>query len=130
MESMEFKCREYLSNVNKYFCKDSEIRIKNSLFFSKIGEYIIDAIKCDDYSKMLNKAMRIAELIVLFQPFYDGNNHTALVVFGNILDKKGYNFDYINALSAMDNYYLIIPCIHEEDDNIPFPEEWNVYIKR
>ena len=72
--------------------------------------------------------MRVASLIKLFQPFYDGNHRTALIVFGNILNEKHFDFDYESALNDMNNGRLNIPTIYEANDEINFPNEWYTYL--
>ena len=122
------KYYDYLSEINKIICEDSEIRTNSLGFFPIIEEAIDRALNSD--VDILYKAMKAAAVIVLYQPFVDGNHRTGLIVFGNILNQKSYDFDYKSALFDMYNYELNIPTVYSEHDEFSFPEEWNKYISK
>lgn len=122
------KYYDYLSEINKIICEDSEIRTNSLGFFPIIEEAIDRALNSD--VDILYKAMKAAAVIVLYQPFVDGNHRTGLIVFGNILNQKGYDFDYKSALFDMYNYELNIPTVYSEHDEFSFPEKWNKYISK
>ena len=74
--------------------------------------------------------MKATAVIVLYQPFMDGNHRTGLVVFGNIMNEKGYDFDYNSALIDMHNHELNVPIIYTEYDEFSYPEEWGKYLSK
>ncbi len=118
----------YLININKQVCNESKVRTKNIGYFEIIGKAIDDALQAENQTALFNSAMHVASLIKLFQPFYDGNHRTALIVFGDILNEKQCNFDYERALDDMNNGRLTIPTIYEESDIVTFPSEWYAYL--
>ena len=122
------KYYEYLLNINKLVCKESKVRTANLYIFTIIEKAIDIAFISENDKSLLTNAMRVAALIKLFQPFSDGNHRTALIVFGNILNKKGFYFDYEKALEDMENHKLNIPTIYDENDKVSFPEQWYEYI--
>ena len=69
---------------------------------------------------IIEKAIYAAALIKLYQPFFDGNNRTALVVLKDILNKKGIYFDYEHAAKDMEEHSLTIPTIYKSNTNIEF----------
>ena len=89
-------------------------------------EYVND-IEDDN---ILNSAMKVCALIKLYQPFYDGNHRTALIVFGDLITSKGYTFDYVSALNDMGNKKLNIPTIYSEEDSIGNYDKWFKYISK
>ncbi|MBR3523373.1 MAG: hypothetical protein IKN87_01650 [Bacilli bacterium] len=121
-------CYDHLFNINKHICHDSKVRTENTIVFKIIEKAINNAKKTNNFSEILNNAMYVAALIKLYQPFMDGNHRTALITFGNILNEKGYDFDYVKALDDMNNGKLNIPTIYEESDIVTFPSEWSEYI--
>jgi hypothetical protein len=84
-----------------------------------INEAFKDALACEDTKEVIiHKTMRLAALIKLFQPFYDGNNRTAVLLIGYILNKKGITFNTRGAMNEFHDHKLIIPTIYDIDDNI------------
>ena len=120
---------KYLLRINSAFCKDSKIRTTNTNYLNIIEDAYNDAIVSDDYETVFNKAIYVAALIKLYQPFYDGNNRTALAVYNDIITKKGYYFNYDQAANDMKNKKLIIPTIYEVDDKISNVSNWKFYSK-
>ena len=121
---------DYLVDINKMVCEDSETRSECLQFFPSISKAISEAMNSDE-DNLLYNAMRVATLIALYQPFMDGNHRTGLLIFGVILNNRGYDFDFDRALDDMNNYKLAIPIIYKEDDQFTYPEEWsNYYSKR
>ena len=84
-----------------------------------INEAFNDALACEDNDEVIiHKTMRLAALIKLFQPFSDGNNRTAVLLIGYILNKKGISFNTRGAMKEFHDRKLIIPTIYDVDDNI------------
>jgi fido (protein-threonine AMPylation protein) len=105
-----------LKKINTEICNnDSQIRDNTSI--NIIDNAIEEAINSQDEETLI-KAMKVAALIKLFQPFYDGNHRTALIIFGNIISQKGYTFDYQTALNDMKNKKL--NRIDRQPDTTPF----------
>ena len=48
----------------------------------------------NDRESILQSSMQVAALIKLLQPFDDGNHRTGLIVFGWLIQLKGYSFDF------------------------------------
>lgn len=120
---------DYLVNINKNICGNKfEIRDKECLKI--INEFIEKFIVLEDENIILNSAMKISALIKLYQPFYDGNHRTALIVFGDLIVSKGYTFDYVSALNDMTNKKLNIPTIYSEEDKIGNFDKWFKYISK
>ena len=107
------KYYDYLLGINKMVCEDSEVRTNSLEFFPIIEEAIDRALESDD--EIFYRAMKATAVIVLYQPFMDGNHRTGLVVFGNIMNEKGYDFDYNSALKY---------------DEFSYPEEWGKYLSK
>lgn len=122
------KYYDYLSGINKIVCEDSEFRSNSLEFFPIIEEAIDRALESDD--DLFYRAMKATAIIALYQPFMDGNHRTALVVFGNIINQKGYDFDYNSALIDMHNHELNVPIIYTEYDEFSYPEEWDKYVSK
>lgn len=116
----------YLYEINKTIDKDSKIR--NIECIEIINNAIHEAM-CTD-NNILENCMQVAALIKLFQPFYDGNNRTALIVFGDLITQKGYEFNYTSALENMKNHKLNIPTIYSEIDRVGNFNNWLQYIKK
>lgn len=117
-----------LKKINNEICNnDSQIRDNTSI--NIINNAIEEAINSQDEETLI-KAMKVAALIKLFQPFYDGNHRTALIIFGNIISQKGYTFDYQTALNDMKNKKLNIPTIYSENDKIGNFDKWLNYIQK
>lgn len=123
------KYYEYLSKINKIVCEDSDIISNNLQFFSILDDAIDDARKSSD-DELFYNAMRATSLIILFQPFLDGNHRTGVVVFGNILNERGFDFDYNSALIDLDNGQLDFPVIYDKDDYFSYPDSWQKYISK
>lgn len=121
---------DYLLSINKLICDKSEVLTDNMKYFTTIGNAIQVALHSDSDYDLLYNSMYVAALIKLYQPFVDGNHRTALIVFGHILSKKGFHFDFKKALNDMGRGQLNIPTIYKESDCFSFPNEWNVYISR
>ena len=119
---------DYLLKINSHFCKESKIRTKDKTHLEIIEDAYNDAIVSDDYETVLNKAVYVAAIIKLYQPFYDGNNRTALVACKDILVKKGFNFDYEKAMNDMQSNKLVIPTLYEIDDKIGNIYDWISYM--
>ena len=122
------KYSDYLLGINKMVCEDSEVRTNSLEFFPIIEEAIDRALESDD--EIFYRAMKATAVIVLYQPFMDGNHRTGLVVFGNIMNEKGYDFDYNSALIDMHNHELNVPIIYTEYDEFSYPEEWGKYLSK
>lgn len=118
----------YLIELNKSICNDSQIRDYKSL--ELINNAIDVAFRENDEYLILDYSMQVAALIKLFQPFYDGNHRTALIVFGDLISKKGYTFDYTSALNDMLNKKLNIPTIYSETDRVGKYNQWFKYINK
>lgn len=117
-----------LKKINTEICNnDSQIRDNTSI--NIIDNAIEEAINSQDEETLI-KAMKVAALIKLFQPFYDGNHRTALIIFGNIISQKGYTFDYQTALNDMKNNKLNIPTIYSENDKVGNFDKWLNYIQK
>jgi prophage maintenance system killer protein len=115
----------YLIEINKKICEKNNVRDMNSL---EIISNAINAIDQNDKSTFLNSAMKISALIKLYQPFYDGNHRTAIIVFGDLLVQNGYEFDYESALSDMKNHKLNLPTLYSEEDEITNISKFEKYI--
>lgn len=115
----------YLIEINKKICEKNNVRDMNSL---EIISNAINAIDQNDKSTFLNSAMKISALIKLYQPFYDGNHRTAIIVFGDLLVQNGYEFDYEAALSDMKNHKLNLPTLYSEEDEITNISKFEKYI--
>ncbi len=120
---------DYLADINKIVCEDSKVRSGCLPFFPKISKAIDDAMKSNE-DVFLYNAMRVCALIALYQPFMDGNHRTGLLMFGVILNNKGYNFDFDKALDDMENHKLSIPIIYNENDLFSYPYEWSKYYSK
>lgn len=121
----------YICLINKKICQENFKLHKENLFcFSFIEKQINNALLSNDDFDILSCAMKAATLIKLFQPFYDGNNRTALIVFGNIISQKGFIFDYESALNDMKNGKLNIPTLYTENDQIGKFDHFNKYITK
>lgn len=122
-----------MSYINYLFEINKTINNINSIRDTKHIEQISNAIHealCSEGSEVLNKSMKAASLVKLYQPFYDGNNRTALILFGHLIEQKGYLFDYQEALNDINNHLLNIPTIYTEDDEITNIGKWNKYIEK
>ena len=117
-----------LKEINNQICNDDS-QIRDNTSINIIDKAIEEAINSQD-DETLTKAMKVAALIKLFQPFYDGNHRTALIIFGNIITQKGYIFDYQTALNDMKNKMLNIPTIYSENDKIGNFDKWLNYIQK
>ena len=84
-----------------------------------INEAFKDVLACEDTNEVIiHKTMRLAALIKLFQPFIDGNNRTAVLLIGYILNNKGISFNTRGAMRGFHDKKLIIPTIYDIDDSI------------
>ena len=111
-------CMAYLTHINKNICDDSKIRVNDIIYFKEIDIAIKNAMNSKDYKTTIERAIYAAALIKLYQPFFDGNNRTALVVLKDILNKKGIYFDYEHAAKDMEEHSLTIPTIYSPNDRI------------
>lgn len=121
---------KYLSDINSNFCDVSEIRTKNITNLKRIEAAYHDAIESEDYNTLINKTIYTAALITLYQPFYDGNHRTALVVCKDILNQKGYSFDFSRAMDDIKNRKPLIPILYDPDEIIKENYGLNGYIKK
>lgn len=118
-----------LCEINKSICKNSEIRKNTEQFFKIIDTEIKKTLyNSNNNDELIYNAMKVAALIKLYQPFYDGNHRTALIIFGNLLTEKGLEFDYQTALHDMKNNNLNIPTIYDQNDKIGNFSNWYKYI--
>ena len=106
--------KQYITETNKKICKDSKLRKDN--YLDNISNFITIALTEQD--NIIQNAIKVAAVIKLYQPFYDGNHRTALIIFSDILTQKGYTFDIEQALNDMNNHKLNIPTIYDETDSI------------
>lgn len=106
--------KQYIIETNKKICKDSKLRKDN--YLDNISNFITIALTEQD--NIIQNAIKVAAVIKLYQPFYDGNHRTALIIFSDILTQKGYTFDIEQALNDMNNHKLNIPTIYDETDSI------------
>jgi len=106
-----------LVSINKIVCGEESGVRKNYDFQNDINT-LVDKILNNNDNDIVYRCLNIASIIKLLQPFYDGNNRTALIYFGNLLEKNGYDFDYDSALYDMSKHKLTIPVIYNEDDKI------------
>ena len=106
--------KQYIIETNKKVCKDSKLRKNN--YLDNISNFITIALTEQD--NIIQNAIKAAAVIKLYQPFYDGNHRTALIIFSDILTQKGYTFDIEQALNDMNNHKLNIPTIYDETDSI------------
>ena len=113
--------KQYIIETNKKICKDSKLRKDN--YLDNISNFITIALT--EQNNIIQNAIKVAAVIKLYQPFYDGNHRTALIIFSDILTQKGYTFDIEQALNDMNNHKLNIPTICVETDSIS-----DSYIKR
>jgi len=120
---------DYLININKCIC-GNKFEIRDVDCLKIINEFIEKFVTLEDENIVLNSAMKISALIKLYQPFYDGNHRTALIVFGDLITSKGYSFDYQTAFNDMSNKRLNIPTIYSEDDEIGTFNKWFKYISK
>lgn len=106
--------KQYIIETNKKICKDSKLRKDN--YLDNISNFITIALT--EQNNIIQNAIKVAAVIKLYQPFYDGNHRTALIIFSDILTQKGYTFDIEQALNDMNNHKLNIPTIYDETDSI------------
>ena len=106
--------KKYIIETNKKICKDSKLRKDN--YLDNISNFITIALT--EQNNIIQNAIKVAAVIKLYQPFYDGNHRTALIIFSDILTQKGYTFDIEQALNDMNNHKLNIPTIYVETDSI------------
>ena len=106
--------KQYIIETNKKICKDSKLRKDN--YLDNISNFI--TIVLTEQDNIIQNAIKVAAVIKLYQPFYDGNHRTALIIFSDILTQKGYTFDIEQALNDMNNHKLNIPTIYDETDSI------------
>ena len=106
--------KQYIIETNKKICKDSKLRKDN--YLDNISNFITIALT--EQENIIQNAIKVAAVIKLYQPFYDGNHRTALIIFSDILTQKGYTFDIEQALNDMNNHKLNIPTIYDETDSI------------
>lgn len=115
---------EYLSSINERFCYVSLIR--DEQYFDIINNYY--QIALNDDVTFLYSAFKVACLIKLYQPFYDGNHRTSLVVLRDLLDLKGYKFDLDSALADIENHTLHLPLLFTHDEVIDDISDYEKYI--
>lgn len=106
--------KQYIIDTNKNICKDSTIRKEE--YLNNISNFITFALQ--EENNVIENAIKVAALIKLYQPFYDGNHRTALIIFSDILHQKEYTFDIEQALNDMKEHKLNIPTIYTEEDTI------------
>lgn len=118
--------KQYIIETNKKICKDSKLRKDN--YLDNISNFITIALTEQD--NIIQNAIKVAAVIKLYQPFYDGNHRTALIIFSDILTQKGYTFDIEQALNDMNNHKLNIPTIYDETDSISdsYVQRYDKYI--
>ena len=118
--------KQYIIETNKKICKDSKLRKDN--YLDNISNFITIALTEQD--NIIQNAIKVAAVIKLYQPFYDGNHRTALIIFSDILTQKGYTFDIEQALNDMNNHKLNIPTIYDETDSISdsYIQKYDKYI--
>lgn len=118
--------KQYIINTNKKICKNSQVRNYN--YLNNISSSITKTLA--EESNIIQNALQVAAIIKLYQPFYDGNHRTALIIFSDILTQKGYTFNIEQALIDMKNHKLNIPTIYTETDAISqiYIEKYNKYI--
>ena len=121
--------KDYLCQINKSICNNN-FEIRDNDFFTLIDKYIIDVNNYNEEEFIFKSAMKVSALIKLYQPFYDGNHRTALVVFGDLITGMGYSFDYQSAINDMSNKKLNIPTIYSEYDEIGSFDKWLKYISK
>jgi prophage maintenance system killer protein len=115
---------DYICKINSSLCNENNVRDIDSLeLISKYYEYALN-----DEENFLCSSMKVAALIKLFQPFHDGNHRTAIIVFGDLLNTKGYEFDCESALFDMNNHKLNLPTLYSEDDEITNISRFEKYI--
>lgn len=115
---------DYVCKINSNLCGEYNIRDIESL--RSISKYYEFALNDED--NFLCSSMKVAALIKLFQPFHDGNHRTAIIVFGNLLNTKGYEFDYDAALLDIKSHKLNLPTLYSEDDEITNISKYEKYI--
>ena len=104
---------DYICKINKAIC-NNEFELRYTDCFGIFDKYINIACNEIEGHWILYNSMKVCALIKLYQPFYDGNHRTALIVFGDLISSKGFTFDYVSALNDMANRKLNIPTIYSE----------------
>lgn len=97
--------------------KISEFNIKYEL--NELNK-IIDS-NIDDNEK-IKAIIHMSAVILLYQPFYDGNSHVSRLFLSKTLDKIGYSLDY-NKIKNM----IIIPQIYSYEDTISDKQFEQIY---
>ena len=114
----------YVCKINRSLCGENNIRDIECL--ENISNYY--EIALNDKNNFLCSSMKVAALIKLFQPFHDGNHRTAIIVFGDLLNTKGYEFDYDAALLDIKNHKLNLPTLYSQDDEVTNISKFEKYI--
>ena len=104
---VKFMFIDYVCDINKKLCGEDNVRDLDILnIISKYYDFALN-----DENNFLCSSMKVAALIKLFQPFHDGNHRTAIILFSDLLNSKGYEFDLNSALLDMMEHKLKIGCI-------------------
>lgn len=114
--------------INKFVCYQNS-NIRKEANFEIINNSLDKCLKDNSISEeYVKNCLYCAALIKLFQPFSDGNHRTGLILFGKLLEKNGFIFDYDTALMDMSNHKLNLPTFYSEDDDITSIERFKKYI--
>lgn len=115
---------DYVCDINKNLCGEDNVRDLDILnIISKYYDYALN-----DENNFLCSSMKVAALIKLFQPFHDGNHRTAIILFSDLLNSKGYEFDLNSALLDMMEHKLNLPTLYSEEDEITNVSKFEKYI--
>lgn len=121
---VKFMFIDYVCDINKKLCGENNVRDLDIL--NKISKYYNYAL--NDENNFLCSSMKVAALIKLFQPFHDGNHRTAIILFSDLLNSKGYEFDLNSALLDMMEHKLNLPTLYSEEDEITNVSKFEKYI--
>lgn len=66
--------------------------------------------------------LKLVAIVVLYQPFYDGNHRIALEMMKQILRQSGYDFCYSLRMGEILETNSFIPIVYNEDFDVCYEQ--------
>lgn len=113
---------ELLVSIHSNIYQEYDFGVRPSFSQKQELNQILEQLYKKEYQtkeELLNDLLKCCAVIILLQPFYDGNHHTALEFIKYYLDSKNYTLDMAGIQKDYQNGNDVLPLIYSKEEKVP-----------